>query len=265
MGWCIEWLQGWLLVADDYMDSSLTRRGRPCWYKVDDVQHIAINDAFLIEMLMFKCIKRHFGQAPEYPQLVDLMIETTLQTELGQLLDLRCEHVGLKDFTVDRWTRIVKYKTAFYSFYLPVAMAMILAGVTDRAEYDAAREILVIMGIYFQAQDDYLDAFGSAEQIGKIGTDIQDKKCGWLFVHAYHELVNTKQKAYLDKHYGNCKVQTKEEQDIKDMYKDLDLSELYKEYEAASYARIMSLRHTVKQVPWGVFESFLKKIYKRQK
>jgi len=33
LGWCIEWLQAWLLVADDIMDSSVTRRGQPCWYK----------------------------------------------------------------------------------------------------------------------------------------------------------------------------------------------------------------------------------------
>ena len=138
-------------------------------------------------------------------------METTLQTECGQLLDLLCENIELKDFTVDRWTLIVKYKTAFYSFYLPVALGMTLAGVTDRSAYDAAREILLIMGVYFQAQDDYLDAFGTEAQIGKVGTDIQDKKCGWLFVHAYNELVSAEQKAFLDKNYGKCKVKTPEE------------------------------------------------------
>ena len=52
-------------------------------------------------------------------------METTLQTELGQLLDIKCDTAPLSAFTLDRWTAIVKYKTAFYSFYLPVAMAMV--------------------------------------------------------------------------------------------------------------------------------------------
>ena len=34
VGWCIEWLQAFFLVADDIMDESITRRGQPCWYKV---------------------------------------------------------------------------------------------------------------------------------------------------------------------------------------------------------------------------------------
>ncbi|KAH8061213.1 dimethylallyltranstransferase [Aureococcus anophagefferens] len=119
LGWIIEMLQAWLLVADDMMDSSLTRRGQPCWYKVDGVGPMALNDAFLIEMVMFKVLKRHFGDAPEYAKLLDLLMETTLQTELGQLLDLQCDRCDLDKFTLDRWTMIVKYKTAFYSFYLP--------------------------------------------------------------------------------------------------------------------------------------------------
>ena len=44
------------------------------------------------------------------------------------------------------------------------------------------------MGVYFQAQDDFLDAFGSHEQIGKIGTDIQDKKCGSVWKSNLHAI-----------------------------------------------------------------------------
>lgn len=265
LGWCIEWLQAWLLIADDFMDDSKTRRGQKCWYLVDDVQKIALNDALMLEMLVFKVLKRHFSSQPYYFQLLDLFLETTFQTEVGQLLDTLCMNLGLNDFTEHRWTLIVKYKTAFYSFYASVAMGMIVAGISDLQEYNSCRDILMIMGIYFQAQDDYLDCFGTPEQIGKIGTDIQDKKCGWLFVHAYHHLANAEQKAVFEKLYGQCKVQTSEEQTIKDLYRDLKLPELYQKYEQDSYDRIMALRHTVKQVPWGVFETFLQKIYKRQK
>jgi len=265
LGWVIEMLQAWLLIADDIMDSSVTRRGRPCWYKRDGLGSAAINDAFLVEMILFKALRRHFGDRPEYSKLVDLVMETTLQTELGQLLDIKCDTAPLQAFTLDRWTAIVKYKTAFYSFYLPVAMAMVCAGLEERSEYDAAREILVVMGVYFQAQDDFLDAFGTPGQIGKIGTDIQDKKCGWLFVNAYHSMVDATQKKYLDKHYGNCSVGSKEEKKIKAMYKNIGLEAKYHAYEEASYAQIMQLKGSVSSVPWAVFETFLKKVYKRKK
>merc|ERR1719453_2950539 len=133
----------------------------------------------------------------------------------------------MEDFSEKRWELIVKYKTAFYSFYLSVAFSMIVAGITDVAEYNACRDILLTMGVYFQAQDDYLDCFGTPEQIGKIGTDIESKKCGFLFCNAYNGLttppINPKQKALLDTKYGKCKVGSSDEKAIKQLYEELNL------------------------------------------
>jgi len=273
LGWAIEWLQAWLLVADDIMDSSVTRRGQPCWYKhLKQIWYIAINDAVTIEAFVFKMLKRHFADHPKYVQLLDLMLETTLQTELGQLSDTLCDVLDLPDLTPERWQLIVTYKTAFYSFYLSVAFAMTYLGIDDKLAYDAARDILVTMGVYFQAQDDYLDCFGTPEQIGKVGTDIADKKCGWLFTKAYHELANSEQKAYLDQHYGKCKVDSPEERQIKKIYTEMGLPKLYADYEQASYDKIMSMKNSQQGdillkagVPWEVFELFLRKVYKRSK
>jgi farnesyl diphosphate synthase len=44
----------------------------------------------------------------------------------------------------------VTYKTAFYTFYLPVAAGLVLAGETRSEAYDLAQRICVEMGQYFQ-------------------------------------------------------------------------------------------------------------------
>merc|ERR1711871_1908584 len=157
--------------------------------------------------------------------------------EFGQLLDLTSQEQGgaidLTRFTMERYCSIVKYKTAFYSFYAPVALGMIMAGVTDKSLYDKAREVLCIMGEYFQIQDDYLDCYGTPEQIGKVGTDIQDNKCSWLVVTALAKC-NATQKRTLLKNYGKDDPACIEA--VKNLYGKLNLAKQYHEYEEASYA-----------------------------
>lgn len=81
----------------------------------------------------------------------------------------------------------MEYKTAYYSFYLPIALSMILAGIKDEKVFKQALLILLPLGEYFQVQDDYLDCYGDPAVIGKIGTDIMDNKCSWLINQALYK------------------------------------------------------------------------------
>jgi farnesyl diphosphate synthase len=85
-----------------------------------------------------------------------------------------------------RHRTIILYKMAIYSFYLLIALALLLCRFpvekkheSDPDYYKLALNILLPLGEYFQIQDDYLDYAGMPEQIGKIGTDILDNKCSW--------------------------------------------------------------------------------------
>ena len=39
------------------MDSSITRRGQPCWYRLPKVGMLAINDSFMLEGAIYHLIK----------------------------------------------------------------------------------------------------------------------------------------------------------------------------------------------------------------
>ena len=81
-------------------------------------------------------------------------------------------------FTPTRHRMIVRYKTAYYTFYLPCAIGMIYAGVKDAPSYRLARDICCRIGEFFQIQDDFLDCFGDPEVIGKVSQ--AHTACGWF-------------------------------------------------------------------------------------
>nr|DBA13800.1 TPA: hypothetical protein GDO54_004839 [Pyxicephalus adspersus] len=242
VGWCVELLQAFFLVADDIMDNSVTRRGQPCWYK------------------------QYCRAQPYYLNLLELFLETSYQTELGQALDLITAQPGKVDldrYTETRYKSIVKYKTAFYSFYLPVAAAMYMAGIDGEEEHGNAKTILLEMGEFFQIQDDYLDCYGDPSVTGKIGTDIQDNKCGWLVVEALKR-VTPEQRKVLEENYGQDEAE--KVQRVKRLYEDLDLSAVYKQYEEESFQRLQTLiSQHANGLSREIFLGLARKIYKRQK
>jgi farnesyl diphosphate synthase len=314
LGWCVEFLQAFFLVADDVMDSSVTRRGQPCWYKKPEVGLIAINDSFLLEAAIYHLIKNHFRKEDYYIDLVELFHETSHQTEVGQLIDLVTapeDHVDLSKFNLTKHRLIVVYKTAFYSFYLPVALAMRIARIPDSypnpalpnetiKPYDVALSILLQIGEYFQIQDDFLDYYIPPEKLGKVGTDILDNKCSWVINTALAVLDTTgatasltppsyalknneafknvqtalsamrkaEIRAILDENYG--RKDSEKEAKVKAVFRELDIAEIYNEYEEGVYIRLKDEIEKIAEGPGlvlrrDVLTKFLDKIYKRQK
>ncbi|KAI9720341.1 MAG: Farnesyl pyrophosphate synthetase [Chrysothrix sp. TS-e1954] len=268
LGWLVELLQAFFLVSDDMMDHSHTRRGQACWYLRREVGNIAINDAFMLESSIYILLKRHFRPHADYLAMLELFLDVDFRTEMGQQCDLLTapeDRVDLGDFSMQKYTFIVKYKTAYYSFYLPVALALHYCGKATRRNLEQAEEILIAMGEYFQVQDDYLDCFADPETLGKIGTDIQDNKCSWLVNQALKK-VDARQRKVLDDNYGRKDGEC--ERKVKVVYKELELEEDYRRYEEEV---VGTIRKRIEEVDESeglkreVFEAFLKKIYKRSK
>lgn len=268
LGWMTELLQAFFLVSDDIMDSSITRRGQPCWYRQDGVGMIAINDAFMLEAAIYTLLKKYFKTHPAYVDLIELFHETTFQTEMGQLCDLITapeDRVNLDNFSLEKYSFIVVYKTAYYSFYLPVALALLQLNLATPKNLKQAEDILIPLGEYFQIQDDYLDNFGDPEFIGKIGTDIKDNKCSWLVNQAL-AIVTPEQRKVLEENYG--RKDDAKEKVIKELFNELNLEQRYLDYEEKFVtdirARIANIDES-EGLKKSIFEAFLAKIYKRTK
>ena len=124
--------------------------------------------------------------------------------------------------------------------------------------------MLLPLGEYFQVQDDYLDCFGNPEVIGKIGTDIEDNKCGWLINKAL-SICTPEQRKVLDENYGH-KDPAKVEK-VKQVYRDLDMPAVFAKYEEDSFKEITELISKVDTAVLNpaILTDFMAKIYKRTK
>lgn len=106
------------------MDGSPLRRGQPAWHTLPDVGLTAINDSIMVEAGIFHILEKYFSDKPYYNWLTKLFHDVIFITSLGQSLDIQTSKMNVLDFTMDRYKAIVRNKTSYYTFYLPVALAM---------------------------------------------------------------------------------------------------------------------------------------------
>lgn len=181
---CMELLQAYLLIIDDIMDRSTTRRGKPCWHTLDDVGLGGVNDALVLECAIDRLIQMTISRHPYSSAIMNAFANTKRTTVMGQMLDNST--CGLEDCSWERYTNIVRHKTSYYTMFAPVQIGLLLAD--ERRFSKEVKQLCFKLGYLFQAQDDFLDCFGDPAVTGKNGTDLKDGKCTWVTCKATEKL-----------------------------------------------------------------------------
>lgn len=186
----IEVFHNFSLIHDDIMDNAPLRRGQQTVHEKWDLNTgILSGDAMLI--MAYQLFEGY--NAKQFQQLTTLFSKTALQVCEGQQYDIDFE--TRFDVTIPQYIKMIEYKTAVL-VGAAMQMGAIVAGVSveDQQKCYAFGKNL---GIAFQLQDDYLDAFGDPKTFGKqVGGDILENKKTYLFLKAM-ELGSKEMKAEL--------------------------------------------------------------------
>jgi geranylgeranyl diphosphate synthase type II len=174
----VEVFHNFSLVHDDIMDDAPLRRGKETVHEKWDINTgILSGDAMLI--LAYQYFEQY--EPVIFRQLAKLFSKTALEVCEGQQWDVDFERRN--DVTIPEYLKMIEYKTAVL-----VAAAMKMGAiVAETSEEDAnlIYEFGLNLGLAFQLQDDYLDAFGDPETFGKQGGgDIIENKKTYLYLKA---------------------------------------------------------------------------------
>ena len=177
-GLAIEVFHNFSLIHDDIMDKAPLRRGQKTVHEKWNLNTgILSGDAMLI--MAYKLFEGY--NAKQFQELTSLFSKTALQVCEGQQYDIDFE--ARIDISMAEYLKMIEYKTAVL-VAAAVQMGAIVANATKESQkkcYEFGRNL----GIAFQIQDDFLDAFGDPKTFGKqVGGDIIENKKTYLYLKA---------------------------------------------------------------------------------
>ena len=177
----VEVFHNFSLIHDDIMDKAPLRRGKQTVHEKWNLNTgILSGDAMLI--LAYQYFEQY--EPNIFRELAKLFSKTALEVCEGQQWDIDFEERD--DVTVEEYLKMIEYKTAVL-VGAALQMGAIVAETSDKNKKDIY-DFGVNLGIAFQLQDDYLDAFGNPETFGKqIGGDIIENKKTYLYLKAISE------------------------------------------------------------------------------
>ena len=174
----IEVFHNFTLIHDDIMDKAPLRRGKETVHeKWNNNIAILSGDTLLIE------VYNHFleGKYENLSSILKVFNQTAIQVCEGQQLDMNFE--TRQDVTIEEYINMIRLKTSVLvggAFQIGALVAN-----AKESESDLIYEFGVNLGIAFQLQDDYLDAFGNPKTFGKqVGGDIIANKKTFLYITA---------------------------------------------------------------------------------
>jgi geranylgeranyl diphosphate synthase type II len=174
----VEVFHNFSLVHDDIMDDAPLRRGSPTVHEKWNINTgILSGDAMLI--LAYQYFEQY--EPTVFRDLAKLFSKTALEVCEGQQWDVDFE--TRKDVTIPEYLKMIEYKTAVL---VAAAMKMgAIIAVTSQENANLIYDFGLNLGLAFQLQDDYLDAFGDPETFGKqVGGDIIENKKTYLYLKA---------------------------------------------------------------------------------
>ena len=186
----VEVFHNFSLVHDDIMDDAPLRRGNITVHEKWNINTgILSGDAMLI--LAYQYFEQY--EPFIFRELAKLFSKTALEVCEGQQWDVDFE--TRTDVTIPEYLKMIEYKTAVL-----VAAAMKMGAIvaeTSAENGDLIYDFGLNLGLAFQLQDDYLDAFGNPATFGKqIGGDIIENKKTYLYLKAI-EFASAEEKAKL--------------------------------------------------------------------
>ncbi len=186
----IELFHNFTLIHDDIMDEAPLRRGMETVH-----MRYGSNTALLTGDVMMIRSYEYLNKinAQYLPRILSLFNKTAKEVCEGQQLDIDFEK--MHEVSLDAYIEMITLKTSVL-LAASLETGAILGGASEgncRHIYGFGKNL----GIAFQIQDDYLDAFGDPEKFGKeLGGDIRQNKKTFLLLHAL-EVASPEQKRLL--------------------------------------------------------------------
>jgi len=198
VGTAIEFFHNFTLIHDDIMDKAPLRRGMETVHT-----KYGENTALLAGDVMLVTAYEELNKISiEYLQsILRLFNRTAKEVCEGQQMDMDFEKMDNVSF--DAYLKMIGLKTSV-ALAASLQTGAILGGAGERNQH-LLYEFGKKLGIAFQVQDDYLDAFGNPQKFGKqVGGDILSNKKTFLLLHALETATGAQEKELKNLLAGNA-------------------------------------------------------------